>query len=247
MTTRALPFGIRDRPLRLRLADLSRILLDVDEQIEIGLRTRQPRRVQSDEFDALGDAGLDRILEARGVREHRDAVRLQRDRLVHSREPRSRAALAVDDRHLPAELLAGLFHIDAVEMRDVILLVAGEKDDRLARIGLGRRSRPLPFCLRAGIALVRPPSPGRRRRRRARRGDSAIIAVAASAEPDDPCSISDLSISLTFLLFCLPLFATLVCRAGCVDRALGEGTAAARTNDEPRRQDDAFGRVGSAP
>ena len=52
------------------------------------------------------DAGLDRILQAGGVGEHGDAVGLQRDGLVEAGQPGGRAALAVDDRDLPAELLA---------------------------------------------------------------------------------------------------------------------------------------------
>ena len=114
MTTFAVPFEIRDRPISLGLADLPRILLDVDEQVEIGLRSRQAGRMQADEFDALRDAGLDRILEARRIREEGDAIRLQGDGLVHAGEPGRRAALAVDDRDLPAELLARLLDVSPI-------------------------------------------------------------------------------------------------------------------------------------
>ncbi len=68
--------------------------------------------------------GLDRVLQARGVGEHGDAVGLERDRLVHAGEPRSGAAFAVDDLGVPTQLLRGLLDIDAIEMRDVVLFVA---------------------------------------------------------------------------------------------------------------------------
>ena len=183
MTTRALPSESAIAQSRFRLADLARVFLDIDEEVEIGLRARETRRMQADELDALRDAGLDRVLQARGVGEHGDAVGLQRDRLVHAGEPRGRAALAVDDRHLPAELLGRLLDIDAVEMRDVVLLVAGEKDDRSCRrSGLGARGRALPFRLRAGVMRRRPPWPVGDRVG-ARAGTVAAVARAASAAP----------------------------------------------------------------
>ena len=40
-------------------------------------------------------------------------------------------------------------------MRNIVLLVSGQKDDLLALVGLGRGRRTFPFRLRAGIALDR--------------------------------------------------------------------------------------------
>src|SRR5580658_9055771 len=146
-----LAVGIGDRPIRLGLADLSRILLDVDEEIEIGLRSRQARGVEADELDSLRHAGLDRVLQTGGVGKECDAVRLQGDRLVHAGEPRRRAALAVDDGDVPTELFARFLDVNAVEMRNVVLLVAGQKHDLLAGLGFRGLGRPLPGGLRSGV------------------------------------------------------------------------------------------------
>ena len=146
-----LAVGIGDRPVGLRLADLARILLDVDEEIEIGLRPGQARGVEADELDSLRHAGLDRVLQAGGVGKERDAVRLQGDRLIHAGKPGGGAAFAVDDGDVPSELLARFLDVDAVEMRNVVLLVAGQKDDLLAGLGLRRLGRPLPGGLRPGV------------------------------------------------------------------------------------------------
>ena len=56
-------------------------------RLRSGCGPGSPAACSPTKLDALRDAGLDRILEARGVREHRDAVRLQRDRLIHAGEP----------------------------------------------------------------------------------------------------------------------------------------------------------------
>ena len=208
MTTLRRAVRIGDRPIGLGLADLARILLDVDEEVEVGLRPGQAGGVQADELDALRDAGLDRILQAGGVGEHRDAVRLQRDRLVHAGEPRRRAALAVDDGDLPAELLAGLLDVDAVEMGDVVLLVAGQEDDLLARVGLRRRGRTFPCGLRSGISW-RPRPWRRRRRRRAPRVARGIMAAqrrpvrVPASRALRPCHV----LSLGFPPCCVPRFA----------------------------------------
>ncbi len=65
----------------------TRILLDVDEEAEVRLRAGKAGGMQADELDALRHARLDRILQARAVGKERDAVRLQRDRLVHAGQP----------------------------------------------------------------------------------------------------------------------------------------------------------------
>ena len=146
-----MPSEIGDRPVGLSLADLARVLLDVDEQMEIGLRPRQPRGVEADEFDSLRHAGFDRILQTGGVGKHRYAIRLQGDCLIHAREPRSGTAFAVDDGDVPSKLLARLLDVDAVEMGNVVLLISGQEDDLLARLRLWRLGRPLPGGLRAGV------------------------------------------------------------------------------------------------
>ena len=151
MTTRALPSEIGDRPVGLRLADFARILLDVDEEIEIGLRPGQAGGVKADKLDALRHAGLDRVLQTGCVRKERDAVRLQGDRLIHAGKPGGRTALAVDDGDVPPKLLTRFLDVDAVEMGNVVLLVAGQKDDLLAGLGLRRLGRPLPGGLRPGV------------------------------------------------------------------------------------------------
>ena len=142
---------------------------------EVRLRPRQPGGVEADEFDALRHAGLDRVLQTGGVGEQRDAVRLQGDRLVHAREPGGGAALAVDDGDAPTELLAGLLDVDAVEMRNIVLLVPGQKDDLLAGFRLRGLRGPLPRGLRAGVfgdrRLGVGDSVGERRRGRRNSGE----------------------------------------------------------------------------
>ena len=197
MTTCALPFEIGDRPVGLRLADLARILLDVDEEIEVGLRPGQAGGVQADELDALRHAGLDRVLQAGGVGEQRDAVRLQRDRLVHAGEPGGRAALAVDDGDVPAELLAGLLDVDAVEMRDVVLLVARQEDDLLAGLGLRRRGRPFPGRLRAGVFGDRGLGVGHGV---GERGARRTCAASATAAPAIRSSLAGFNVSMMAFL-----------------------------------------------
>ena len=59
-------------------------------------RPRQRGGVKADNGDALVDRGANRILQALGVREDRDPVGLQRNRLVEARHPGRGAALAID-------------------------------------------------------------------------------------------------------------------------------------------------------
>ena len=73
------------------------------------------------------------------------------DRLVQAGEPGCRTALAVDDGDVPSELLARFLDVDAIEMGNVVLLVAGQEDDLLAGLGLRRLGRPFPGCLGPGI------------------------------------------------------------------------------------------------
>ncbi len=107
--------------------------------------------MEANELDSLRHAGFDRILQTGGVGEHRDAVGLERDRLVQTGEPRCWTAFAVDDRDVPSELRARFLDVDAIEMGNVVLLVAGQEDDLLAGLGLRRLGRPVPGCLGPSI------------------------------------------------------------------------------------------------
>ena len=98
--------------------------------------------MKADDRDALVGCGPDRALKTLCVGKDRYSVGFESYRLVEACYPASRAALAVDDGDLPAELIGGLLDIDPVEMGDVVLLVAREIDDRLARIRLGLRRVP---------------------------------------------------------------------------------------------------------
>ena len=111
--------------------------------------------MQADHGDAPAGRGLDRPLQALRVGKDGNAVRLQRDRLVETGHPVGRAALAVDHAELPAQVLGRLLHVQAVLPGNVVLLVAGEVDDRHALGRRGRGGRALPLRLRAGVALDR--------------------------------------------------------------------------------------------
>ncbi len=106
--------------------------------------------MDAEHHDALGERLLDRLLQARDVGGGNDAVDLERDRLVHARDPGDRAAPAVDDRDLPANLLARLLDRLAPLARGVVLLVGREIGDVLAGLGLGRGGRTVPRRLRTG-------------------------------------------------------------------------------------------------
>ena len=88
--------------------------------------------MEAHELYALSCPRFDRVLQARCVREKGNAVGLQRDGLIKARKPRGRAAFPIDDRNAPPEFLAGFFDVDPIEVRDVVLLVAGEKNEVLA-------------------------------------------------------------------------------------------------------------------
>ena len=121
------------------------------KSLSSGCGPGQPCGVQAHELDPLRDAGLDRVLQTRGVREEGDAVRLQRDGLVHAGEPGGRAAFPVNDGDVPPKLLRRLLDVDAVEMRNVVLFVARQEDDLLPGLRLRRLRRSFPRGLRAGV------------------------------------------------------------------------------------------------
>src|SRR5262249_2090559 len=100
--------------------------------------------MQADELYALGDARLDRVLEAGGVGEQGDLVGFEGYRLIHTGKPGGRAALAVDDRDVPSQRLTGFLDVDTIEMGDVVLLVAREKYDLFSSVRRWRRSGTLP-------------------------------------------------------------------------------------------------------
>ena len=105
-----LAVAVRDHPVGLGAADLSRVLLDVVVDAQILVRPRERPAVDADQHDPLLRTFLHRILHAGDVGIGDDAVDLQRHCLVVALEPGLGAAAAVDQGDLPANLLAGLDH-----------------------------------------------------------------------------------------------------------------------------------------
>ena len=127
-----------DDPVRLGAADVARVLLDVDEEADVGLRPGEGGRVNADHDDALVVGVLDDLLQARRVGVGHDTVSLERDRLIEALLPADRRAVAVDDDHLPADLGAGFGYRLPPLARGIVLLVGRHVDDQLARVGLRR-------------------------------------------------------------------------------------------------------------
>ena len=151
MTTRALPSesAIAQSASALPISRGSSWMLT--KRLRSGCGPGKPAAWRPTNLIALRHAGLDRVLQTGRVGEQRDAVRLQGDRLIHAGKPGGRTALAVDDGDVPPKLLTRFLDVDAVEMGNVVLLVAGQKDDLLAGLGLRRLGRPLPGGLRPGV------------------------------------------------------------------------------------------------
>ena len=138
----------------------------------------------------------------------------KRDRLIEPGEPGGRAAFAVDDRDVPTELLASFLDVDAVEMRNVVLFVAGEEDDLLAGLGLRRLGRPLPGRLRSGVLCDRRlgvghgVGEGRQARQNTGKGNGARgYALDTNSHCCSPPNLK--------FYACRPLAQTLIVRRSC--------------------------------